>query len=672
MSKCRPKRSTQNVKKCPPPQPRPTMSQFNELNAQVQQLNGAVQTLTRQQAEVSAKLRGSSGPDYARLRKELQRVTGERKHLRKLVAEGRQKCDALEAQARKSSTELSNTIRYNQNITAHLLEELGHQKVCLEEQQKRIAALRRTQLHSPTVEVKAQLAQSEEELASLREGLKEIAADLKETQAVLRKVTAERNQTRVALEQMTKSRDMWQAVAAQAIGANVALNASNADLRKSLQAQREGTEKLKAELSNAAARSKALGCENVSLRQLNQELVADINAANRQRLQEQRSAIMAEEDLRLRLGEVQQVNKELTTFYEGVIARLKEGRNDLESESRDAKALAAANAAMLAQAQSERDQWREQAEHLDEAYRDVSVALQAEIDTLHQENVALKGEVDEKDAQISAITAEREMAEKELEEMKQIVVIVIGLAVVFGLACLLLDRNGSVVDMPSIDERSQKAVVENERWYPFPFSTWSKKLLPTDRARYTLIDGQTPCEPPEDFPLLAGERWAADAAWRVEPLGSPDGWLYALDFPATHYTENFPTACVRRRIHVREFEVVDIVPPISTKSAMVPGGRLQPGNRMQSPSGQFHCVLQDDGNLVLYNGAKALWSSKTCGKPPRELVFQTDGNVVLYGISGAALWSTGTLTNDAARFTVQDDGNLVVYNTAGKAIWAKK
>lgn len=53
-------------------------------------------------------------------------------------------------------------------------------------------------------------------------------------------------------------------------------------------------------------------------------------------------------------------------------------------------------------------------------------------------------------------------------------------------------------------------------------------------------------------------------------------------------------------------------------------------------------VMQRDGNLVVYLGHKALWSSGTWGHPGARLVLQRDRNLVIYSAAGRALWATGT------------------------------
>src|SRR4051794_26048820 len=54
-----------------------------------------------------------------------------------------------------------------------------------------------------------------------------------------------------------------------------------------------------------------------------------------------------------------------------------------------------------------------------------------------------------------------------------------------------------------------------------------------------------------------------------------------------------------------------------------------------------HAVFQADGNFVVYQGDRPVWSSRTDGHDGATLVLQADGAMrILYG--NAALWSTGT------------------------------
>jgi hypothetical protein len=104
-------------------------------------------------------------------------------------------------------------------------------------------------------------------------------------------------------------------------------------------------------------------------------------------------------------------------------------------------------------------------------------------------------------------------------------------------------------------------------------------------------------------------------------------------------------------------------------------GRLEQGMELESQAvwscdGRFQLVLQGDGNLVLYMGNTALWSSATVGSGATFAVMQDDGNFVVYTSGYAPVWSSGTAGAGCGAFlALQGDGNLVVYNASSKALW---
>ncbi len=101
-----------------------------------------------------------------------------------------------------------------------------------------------------------------------------------------------------------------------------------------------------------------------------------------------------------------------------------------------------------------------------------------------------------------------------------------------------------------------------------------------------------------------------------------------------------------------------------------PGQGLGPGDSVGSCNGRYLLVMQGDGNLVLYDGAVARWSTQTNGKNGWAAVMQGDGNFVLYGPTSVPLWASGTDGAPGAWFAVQDDGNLVVYGANQAALWS--
>jgi hypothetical protein len=93
---------------------------------------------------------------------------------------------------------------------------------------------------------------------------------------------------------------------------------------------------------------------------------------------------------------------------------------------------------------------------------------------------------------------------------------------------------------------------------------------------------------------------------------------------------------------------------------------------LKSPNGQYRLIYQSDGNLVIYQeGNIAIWNTVTQGKASNSLKFQTDGNFVLYGNSGA-IWNAGCQSKGGNYITLQDDGNLVIYTAQNIPVWNSK
>lgn len=107
-------------------------------------------------------------------------------------------------------------------------------------------------------------------------------------------------------------------------------------------------------------------------------------------------------------------------------------------------------------------------------------------------------------------------------------------------------------------------------------------------------------------------------------------------------------------------------------AAEAPPNVLAPGQSIRSADGRFEFIYQVDGNLVHYRLAdgKALWASDTHGRPGARCVLQDDGNLVIYDAAERPLWAANTHGNPGARLAVQDDGNVVIYHVDGRPLWS--
>jgi hypothetical protein len=91
------------------------------------------------------------------------------------------------------------------------------------------------------------------------------------------------------------------------------------------------------------------------------------------------------------------------------------------------------------------------------------------------------------------------------------------------------------------------------------------------------------------------------------------------------------------------------------------GASLPKGDCLVSTNSQYTFCFQEDGNVVLYQGSKALWANGNNGKAAKQLIMQTDGNLVEYNYAGNAIWATGTNGKRGGYLIMQNDGNAVIY-----------
>jgi hypothetical protein len=111
-------------------------------------------------------------------------------------------------------------------------------------------------------------------------------------------------------------------------------------------------------------------------------------------------------------------------------------------------------------------------------------------------------------------------------------------------------------------------------------------------------------------------------------------------------------------------------PPPGPASTLTAGQSLRRDEELRSPNGLYRLVYQGDGNLVLYRvDGPALWSSATHGTLPGSVEMQGDGNLVVYDGTGRPVWHADTWWAPGSRAVLTDQGYLIIFDEAGTAIW---
>jgi hypothetical protein len=112
------------------------------------------------------------------------------------------------------------------------------------------------------------------------------------------------------------------------------------------------------------------------------------------------------------------------------------------------------------------------------------------------------------------------------------------------------------------------------------------------------------------------------------------------------------------------------VDPQGSGAHLRAGEALNIGTELASPNGLFHLVYQPDGDLTLRrsDGNVRLWGSDTSGPRAGFCIMQQDGDLVLYD-PDRPCWRSGTAGNPGSTLEVRDDGAVAVVRPGGTEIW---
>jgi hypothetical protein len=110
--------------------------------------------------------------------------------------------------------------------------------------------------------------------------------------------------------------------------------------------------------------------------------------------------------------------------------------------------------------------------------------------------------------------------------------------------------------------------------------------------------------------------------------------------------------------------------PVEVTLLLPSGATLFGDESVTSTDGAYRLVYQLDGNLVLYavNGGP-LWASDTSGESVGQASMQGDGNLVVYDADGAPRFATGTDGNPGAALFIDAEGTLSIVSADDETLW---
>ena len=108
-------------------------------------------------------------------------------------------------------------------------------------------------------------------------------------------------------------------------------------------------------------------------------------------------------------------------------------------------------------------------------------------------------------------------------------------------------------------------------------------------------------------------------------------------------------------------------------SSLYAANGLAVGTLLRSNNGAYRAVMQSDGNFVVYGKSGPIWSTRTSGAD-NSLNIYDDGFMAVIDGNGTGSWTVRPRPGSVPQFrlVLQDDGNLVEYDGQNRAVWSSR
>jgi len=149
---------------------------------------------------------------------------------------------------------------------------------------------------------------------------------------------------------------------------------------------------------------------------------------------------------------------------------------------------------------------------------------------------------------------------------------------------------------------------------------------------------------------------------------APNSWFGSDRKPTAGYVGQVPHTSANYDEGINGPAVSYMAVKQRTSSVMPNGTTFARGQSITSTDGRFGFVYQTDGNVVLYGpGGSVLWNLAKAGVASDRFVMQTDGNLVLYN-GATPIWWTGTSGGGSSYLKIQNNGDLQIISATG-VVW---
>lgn len=114
----------------------------------------------------------------------------------------------------------------------------------------------------------------------------------------------------------------------------------------------------------------------------------------------------------------------------------------------------------------------------------------------------------------------------------------------------------------------------------------------------------------------------------------------------------------------------DVQSKLSTSKLKV-NQKLNIGQTLYSDNKEYYLILQQDGNLCIYNNQdERIWETKTNGRKSQFLIMQTDSNLCIYpNDNSGAIWCSLTTDKGGVVASIDNDGVFRIYDVSNQIIW---